>query len=191
MFNKCLVCNSIINSKIFKNRTFLCPLCKNLMIKDSFNHFMVRCKNCFYPLVDEIYECPRCNMDAEHLKIYSEYDYSASFTRRLFERYKFEYEIQLRFFWAFQYNRIIRHIIESNLIEIEKLIVIPVPCSKVNLKKRGWEHMLEICKVLKRKFHINYLNVLKTNTLAKKPALEQKKLNLKERILKDMRKYYY
>ena len=49
--------------------------------------------------------------------------------------------------------------------------------------------MLEICKVLKRKFHINYLNVLKTNTLAKEPALEQKKLNLKERISNAEKKF--
>ncbi len=62
--------------------------------------------------------------------------------------------------------------------------VIPVPCSRKSIKRRGWDHMLLIAELLKKK-KVEVINILKRNY-----GKEQKKLASVERFENIGKKYY-
>lgn len=166
---KCLVCGSV-----FMTDGFLCSECSLLTNKDRFESFMIRCGNCFYPIVSEDYICPRCHCEKNYNPIYSIYDYSAVFSRRLLERFKFEGERKLKYYWA----ECLKRCFDDLDLKTEDSVIVPVPCSSSGLKRRGWDHMVEISGVLSHKYNFTCRRMIKNIS---SNIGEQKNMNLKER----------
>ena len=130
---KCLICQRPTEGGV------ICSDCKKALRKDYIDNFAERCPICFFPVQDTVVKCPECgHFD---FPIYSISLYS-SWSRNVLELYKFHNVKQLA--------KVIAKIYLENIqkLGIKNPVIVPVPCSQENFKKRGWDHMVEICKQL-------------------------------------------
>lgn len=120
-------------------RARLCPSCSRLALEERFDTFMTRCPVCFHPLVSDIYVCRECRM-----RIYSVYDYSASFVKRLVVRWKIEGERSL--------SPLVSNMFSDTLSELGLLpgtvSLAKVPSSGKGKLRRGWDQMADILSFL-------------------------------------------
>lgn len=148
----------------------LCPSCSCQAVTERFDTFMVRCPSCFHPLVSELYVCPECSM-----KIYSVYDYSASFVRRIVVRWKLEAERKL--------SPLVSGMFYDTLTELgltpDKYCLTKVPSSRKGKRNRGWDHMSDVLLFLKHKYNYSISDILVTN---KDSPVQQKNLNRAQRF---------
>ena len=148
----------------------LCPSCSRQALSERFDTFMTRCPSCYHPLVSEIYVCPNCTM-----KIYAEYDYSASFARHLVLRWKMNGERRLSTLISNMFSDIL---IELNLTP-ENCVLAKVPSSRNGRRKRGWDHMSDVLSSLCRKKGYKSCDIL---VRTKDNSVQQKTLNREERF---------
>ncbi|MCR5761529.1 MAG: hypothetical protein K6F82_06015 [Sphaerochaetaceae bacterium] len=100
-------------------------------------------------------------------------DYRNIKERHLLEAFKFRGIRSYASVFAFLTDRYLR---KNGL---QDSVIVPVPCSSSALKRRGWDHMEEVAKVLKRKYSYTVLNVI-VNT--DNSSGEQKEKNLEKRM---------
>lgn len=167
MIGKCLICGSYT----LPGRV-VCSSCLTMLNYNCFDSYMVRCKTCLYPLLDHVYSCPRCKA-LQGVRILSLFDYRNIKLRHLLECYKFRGMKKYSLLFAF----IISIYLEKN--NLVDCTIVPVPCSSAALKRRGWDHMKEVAKILEKRYGYSVSYLLTNRDVS---AEEQKKLGLKSRI---------
>ena len=142
---------------------------------------MVNCPSCFYPIISTEYVCPRClkasvsNQQTFPVYCVSTYDGNLSYT--VLQRFKFRNDKKLAKVIALMLNKGL-----DILDKQHKAVIVPVPCSKSSLKKRGWDQMKEVAKYLDREV----LNLLEVSS---KLSIQQKLLDRSERIKKTDKRF--
>ena len=148
----------------------LCPTCSRQALTERFDSFMIRCPYCYHPLVSDLYVCPECRM-----KIFSVYDYSASFIRRIVVRWKLEGERKL--------SPLVSGMFLDTLKELgltpDKCCLTQVPSSRKGRRNRGWDHMSDVLLFLNHKGNYKTYNILETNKYSRG---QQKRLNRSQRF---------
>lgn len=145
----CLVCNAPSDG-------VLCPDCKDILDSECFDSYMVRCPKCFFPMVSHDYNCPRCHgkhqgkesaqgSDGYIVPIYAVADYNSNLSYSLLHRFKFFGDKRIAKVAAMYMKRAI-DILDPN----GDAFVVPVPCSRQSLRKRGWDQMVQVCECIDR-----------------------------------------
>ena len=150
----------------------VCDKCLDSLHEDMFDKVLDRCPECGYPRVSEDYNCTWCAKNAG-FKVFALSDYKAPFSRKLLEQYKFHKDRRISSVIAFLFDEKLSDFSEEG----RKFILVPVPSSRTSLRKRGWDQMVEVCRVLKRRYGYEYLNILEN----RKKGEQQKKLSKEER----------
>jgi ComF family protein len=96
--------------------------------------------------------------------------YQEPFVARLIAAYKGQGRRSLAAFFA---ERLLR----AYHVRYEGLPLVPVPCRKASLRKRGFDHIALLCKEMKRRARLEVLPLL----LRRGQGREQKTLNREER----------
>ena len=165
----CLVCGSLCDDLI-------CEDCKKTLDSEKFDSYMVRCSSCFYPLISLDYVCPRCKNGS--FPLYCVADYNSNLSYSLLHRFKFLNDKKIA--------KIIAMYLQNAIDVIDSLkssYVVPIPCSKESLKRRGWDQMIEVARFLNRPV----LNILKN---INESDSQQKLLDRKERLEKEHKKRF-
>ncbi len=161
----CLLCGG---SFLFTSREFL-PLCP-----DCFHALRplegIRCCVCGVPLISEHGICIRCrerqfSFETNH----SIFAYGGA-AKMLLRLYKFQGKKELACVFALLVQQYLRR-------SLPGIPLVPVPFRKKSRKKRGWDHILAITSILRRKYDIPVLDIL-----SRKDTLPQKTLKYAERI---------
>ncbi len=110
-------------------------------------------------------------------KNYSIYQYHN--IKEVIAAYKFDNRKSLRYFFA----EIIAAVYFN---KYNGFLLVPVPCSPSSKKKRAWDQIEEISKLLKKKYRIPVYNILE-----RKNSKSQKVLNYHERVKNLKNKIFY
>lgn len=158
-----------------KESSFL-PLCPQCIKKLTESDFPVRCKVCGKELISEIELCSSCRNE----KILQSVDLAFPlFSYRLWKK-------NLLFAWKTEEKRVLSPLFASfvfnkiqqiELLEKEKIPVVPVPPRPGKIRKKGWDQIDELCFYLRNLYGVKTLNVLKRLT-----RFQQKKLNRMHRL---------
>ena len=149
----------------------LCPSCSRQALQERFDTFMTRCPACFHPLVSEIYVCRECTM-----RIYSAYDYSASFVRRLVVRWKLEGKRNLSPLVSDMFSDILAGL---DLLP-GKVSLAKVPASRKGKRRRGWDHMADVLSFLRHRKGYDVSDIIVRTRAGS--GEQQKKLNRSGRL---------
>lgn len=141
----CLVCNAPSND-------VLCPDCKDTLDSECFDSYMVRCSECFFPMVSHDYSCPRCHTkegksctNTSVVPIYAIADYNSNLSYSLLHRFKFFGDKKMAKVAAMYMQRAV-----DALDPKGDAYIVPVPCSRRSLKERGWDQMVQVCRYMDR-----------------------------------------
>ena len=156
MYMVCSLCGKLSD-------TLVCRNCYEALYHGSFAYcYAERCPLCGTPLLDSHYPCARCT---DRILAFGRYEEPLS---RLIIQYKITGERKLKSLLASLYLTL--------LSTIEHPVLIPVPASREGFDDRGFDQMLLIVKVLRKKVHIPFLTLFKP--IGK---IEQKFLSSEER----------
>ncbi len=154
----------------------ICKLCDEKLKREEFNSFLSRCEICHYPKMGPQYKCSNCNRQWS-IPIYSLSDYSGTYSKAILEKFKFLNDKSLA--------RLVSSFFEKGLSILDSqktAVLVPVPCSSVSLKKRGWDQMREVVK------HIDRISVNAVVNISHS-GIQQKNLTKDERAEFALRKY--
>lgn len=146
-----------------KKQTNICKMCFKEIKNNSF-HFLVNnkkyiCSECMKKLEPKFYEYRILGYDT--LSIYK---YDDVIKNKIFE-YKGCEDLELN-------NIFISFLYEELKIRYKNFVIVPVPSYKEKDEKRGYNHVIEIFKIL---------NLEIINCIVKTENIDQKELNFKER----------
>ena len=158
--DSCPVCGSVKLSS-----SAVCPDCQTQLDSECFDSFMSRCPNCMYPILSPLYKCTRCG-GAGTFRVYPVADYGGSLGYSVLDSFKFHGHREMAKVGAFYLSRAL-----SVLDPEGRAVLVPVPCSRVRLRRFGWDQMAEICKALGRP----YASLLSQRNSAS--SVQQKKLD--------------
>lgn len=164
----------------------LCKKCKSLI--SDFKSFSIvnrnRCSACGKILLSEISVCNQCR-NLEKPRIVKEYFPLHSY--RLWKK-------DLMYYWKSKNVRSLSlffaNLIYKALIHVQKErnlsfdCIVPVPPRKGKIKKKGWDQIDELCKILSSKYKVKIANLL-----VRYDSREQKKKNREERKDKNGAEY--
>ncbi len=141
----CLVCNA-------PSDDVLCPDCKAILDSERFDAYMVRCPKCFFPMVSQDYNCPRCHgnektqgSDGYIVPVYAVADYNSNLSYSLLHRFKFLGDKRIA--------KIAAMYMQGAIDELDPngdAFIVHVPCSRQSLRKRGWDQMVKVCECIDR-----------------------------------------
>lgn len=135
------------------------------------------CSLCGMPLISEQGLCIRCR-DTQYSfeNNTSVYEY-CGLAKDLMYLYKFEKCRGIAWLYANRTAEIIRD-------KWTGCIIVPSPASRIKKKKKGWDQVEDICRILRKEYKLPVLSLLgkKHGTGQKKLNLENRKANLKGRI---------
>ncbi len=159
----CLICDAVLNTT--KNNAGLCPTCLSLLEEEQYDTFMARCPVCFYPIVSSEYRCPRClksGLKEGAFPIYCVSTYDGDLSYSVLQRFKFHDDKRLARVVGYMLNKAL------DILDPSKTaVIVPIPCSKKSLKKRGWDQMKEVSKYLNRKVLSLLVNTSNSSTQQK------------------------
>lgn len=150
----------------------LCPSCNEFAKRDMFDSFMIRCPVCFHPLVSPLYICPECGM-----RIFSIFDYSAPFMRRIMEDWKFNGNRKLSPLIG---NYFAKALSDLGLTK-ENCCLVKVPST------RKHDQMDDIMHFLGRRKGYGICDII---VCGRKHASEQKTLNREQRLEQASKKFF-
>lgn len=162
---KCIVCGNI---------SYIYPVCNKCQKKHFFigkNITENRCEKCGRELVSTKKICSKCKEDPvlkNTNKVIPLFSYRL-WNKELLFMWKIEGVRNLSFMFAGLIGRALK-ILGYNLI-------VPVPPRKGKIKKKGWDQINELCKILTGLYGITVVNLLERISVE-----EQKKLNRGERL---------
>jgi len=173
----CILCSESFHLE--KNsKFFLCIKCQKLLEQHFFNkNFKKSCPTCSLPILTEN-SCVNCKDEIitaidqkQTCFLYS------GIIKELISYYKFRNIIQL--------SDIFSHYIQKALEKFNHhIILIPIPGNIKNIKKRGWDQVLEIVYRIKHE-RISVYELLKQN----KKHKQQKTLDKSQRIIQAKNKF--
>ncbi len=165
------------------------PLCKKcrLLISDFKSFSLVkrnRCSSCGKVLLSEISLCSQCrNLEKPHTII----EYFPLHSYRLWKK-------DLMYHWKSKNVRSLSlffaNLIYKAIIQVQKErnlsfdCVVPVPPRKGKIRKKGWDQIDELCKILSYKYKVKIAELL-----VRYDSREQKKKNREERKDKNGAEY--
>ena len=158
--NECFLCGELnINSDN------ICDHCKG---NSSFIQ-TEQCSTCGQPLISEISECMRCrNSDFHFQNNRSLFEYKNT-SKEIFYQYKFKKNRKIGLWYSFLLSEII-------IRDFADYLIIPSPYRYLKKVRKGWDQVEYLTNILKKKYHLNVLKVLR-----KKGTIDQKKLNINQR----------
>lgn len=151
----------------------LCRSCRRFLVEHSYRALLHRrCKTCGRPVLDTAYPCPYCK---ERIDAFGPYE---GILADLIIRYKAKGEWLLAFFLADLYTNLVK--------DMHGFVLIPIPCSKQSLRRRGFDQMWLVCRILQMKhncpmvclFDINEGNPMKF--LSRKARLQLKSMQIRK-----------
>jgi competence protein ComFC len=170
---RCRICGSML---LFFAQPGI-PLCEScsLQIKPLEGR---RCEICSSPLLSEQRICTRCREQEFHFHSnISLFEYSGV-VKELLYYYKFKGMRRFAELFSHMAGRIIK-------AHYPGLPIIPVPGTKGTMKRRGWNHLIPILKLISREYGILFVDSLEKRTDIPQKALSfaQRKENLKGNIM--------
>lgn len=163
---RCLLCGTDLIGEKYTGYP-LCFSCRKRLLSGDRER---RCPVCSIPLTSEKTVCTRCRSREFSFKSnFSLFSYQKDIKELLYQ-YKFRNNRTLAPLFAELFYTLY---LKQNKFDA----IIPVPSTRVNVKRRGWDHTGEIAGILNRKYGIPVLNCL-----YKKGASAQKKLSYAERV---------
>ncbi len=159
------------------------PLCTDCMItaeNDIFsrqNPSIRRCRLCGYPLTSESEFCLRCRNREWNFNSSTSLFLYSGIAKTMISAYKFGNRKKLAVFFA----RLIDVYFRENC---DEHIIVPVPYRPSARRKRGWDQIDVICRILGKEYGLNVLKCLaRMNGRAQKTMSYSERLsNLKNRI---------
>ena len=174
--DRCLICDDVLNTT--KAGLNLCPTCIKALEEERYDTFMARCPVCHYPIVSSEYKCPRCRKaGADAFPIYCVATYDGDLSYSVLQRFKFHDDKRLAKVVAFMLNKAL-----TCLDPEQDAVIVPIPCSKQSLRKRGWDQMKEVAKYLKRQV----LPLLVNTSIS---SSQQKLLDRAQRLVKTSKRF--
>ena len=174
--DRCLICDEVLNTT--KNGLALCPTCIKALEDEKYDTFMSRCPVCYYPVAGSEYKCPRCRKNGSNaFPIYCVSTYDGDLSYSVLQRFKFHDDKRLAKVVAFMLNKAL-----SILDPQENAVIVPIPCSKQSLRKRGWDQMKEVAKYLDRQSLPLLVNTSISST-------QQKLLDRSQRLVKSSKRF--
>ena len=129
-----------------------------------------RCKVCSINLVSESEICTHCRE--------REYAFGANYSLFAYQGMIKELIYQFKFKNRKRVALVLAHFLSKELIErFRNIAVIPVPARKSTLRKRGWDHMEAISRILENDYSIHIYRFLE-----RKGDIPQKALSYNQRI---------
>ncbi len=175
LIDRCLICDTVCDSN------FLCPSCLATLQSESFDTFMYKCPSCFYPLISSEYRCPRClkgeQTGTSIFPVYCISTYDGDLSYSVLQRFKFKNDKNLA--------KVVALMLRQGLEVLDpdkKAIVVPIPCSRTSLRKRGWDQMQEVAKYLDREVQPLLSSSSNSN-------LQQKLMNRSQRLSKNTKQF--
>ena len=164
--DRCLLCTASLSSG--PRRGFpVCSSCFKALTNDIPEN---RCSVCSIPVTSENGTCMRCRTaNYTFTSNFSLFTYRGRIKELIFQ-YKFRYTKSLAVLFA---ELLYLHYLKSNRPEL----IIPVPSTLSNVRRRGWDHVGEIAKILERRYSQPVKNCLK-----RKGSGSQKKLGFEGRL---------
>ncbi len=163
---KCLLCGENL---IFKNEPFF-PVCSSCFNRLKPIAAVKRCRVCSIPLVSEIETCTRCRERSfAFTSNFSLFEYRG-LMKELIYQYKFRGRRRVALILS-------RFLAEEILKNYSGISVVPVPARKYTLRRRGWDHIELILKIMEKSFGIQILKLLK-----RKGNIPQKALDYQMRV---------
>ena len=176
--SRCPICgNPILKSEV------ICASCRNRLDSECFDSFMDRCPVCCYPRVAPVYRCDICGGEQEKaFRIYPVARYDGELSYSIIDALKFHGQKQFAQLVALCLNRALDYLDPEGTA-----LIVPVPCSNSRLEEFGFDHMIEVCRALKRPFEpllVNRSSGVQQKTLDKAHRQEnaEGKYALNERI---------
>ena len=174
----CLICDAVLNTT--KNNAGLCHTCQSLLESEQYDKFMAQCPSCYYPIVSSEYKCPRCRKagpEGKAFPIYCVSTYDGNLSYSVLQRFKFHDDKRLAKVVAFMLSKALPILDPSGTA-----VIVPIPCSKQSLKKRGWDQMKEVAKYLDR-------DVLPLLVNTNNSSSQQKLLDRSQRLIKMSKRF--
>lgn len=143
LVSRCPICsNPILKSEV------VCSDCSKQLDSECFDSFMDRCPVCCYPRVAPVYRCGICRgEEGKAFRIYPVARYDGKLSYSIIDGLKFHGLKQFAPVAALYLNRAL-----DSLDPAGTALIVPVPCSSARLEEFGFDHMLEVCKALKRPY---------------------------------------
>lgn len=161
---RCCLCGSIITRPAGDY-----PLCGECVSSITLIPDNRRCEKCGKPLISEKEICTQCRESGHgFVSNYPLFSY-LEMAKELIYQYKFNNIKPLAAFYAEKVHDIYKK-------KFDAIPIIPVPGSKISVKKRGWDQIDEIVKLLNKRYGIPVLRILK-----KDGRKQQKHFNQQER----------
>ncbi len=167
-YTECLYCEAVMD----RNREkFLCENCQGRLLKISY-----ACKRCSYPLATPNMDyCNQCiGLETSLDRFYAGYLFD-DVSRSVIYNYKYNHK---NYYCEF-YASLILEVIENNYKNETIEAIAIVPSTKKRKKIRGFDHVLEIAKIVSKKSNIPIYDLLIRN-IQNNP---QAKLGKNERAL--------
>lgn len=176
LIDHCLICDNVCDS-----HNLLCLSCLATLESEMYSTFMSTCPSCHYPIVSSEYRCPRClkssSPSGKAFPVFCVSTYDGNLSYTVLQRFKFKNDKKLA--------KIVALMINKGLAELDAqhdAVIVPIPCSKASLKKRGWDQMKEVSKYLNRE-------VLDLLTVSTTSNTQQKLLDRAQRINKNTKRF--
>lgn len=176
LLDRCFICDNVCDT-----RKFICPSCLSTLESEMFSTFMATCPSCFYPIISTEYLCPRClkspNSSGCAFPVYCVSTYDGNLSYTVLQRFKFRDDKKLA--------KVVALMISKGLDELDSehnAVIVPIPCSKASLRKRGWDQMKEVSKYLKRE-------VLDLLSVTSNDNVQQKLLDRSHRLQKNTKRF--
>ncbi len=164
--DRCLLCAAALSSG-YRNDFPVCSSCVDTLADDIHPN---RCGICSIPITSEKGICMRCRTGSyTFTSNYSLFTYRGRIKELIFQ-YKFRYTKSLAVLFA---EMLYLYYLKDN----RPKIIIPVPSSRASVRRRGWDHVGEIAKILAKRYNQPVKNCLK-----RKGSGSQKELGFEGRL---------
>ncbi len=162
----CMFCRK--RSKV--NRHYLCDSCYQDLTCDFFS-----CKYCGISLIDRSFEiCDDCAKGRVPFQKFIRGFALSDMAKKAVYDYKNGRRRELSYCFSSLLAELIKNNIDTSVIDC----IVPVPSSKYKQRKRGFDHINDICKKLAKLLEIDSILFLERE----KEGKEQKSLNKKDRL---------
>ena len=164
--SRCLLCGGdlLFSGSIRFN---ICDSCYSTLIPIS----GARCEKCSMPLISEKNLCTRCRDRSYHFKCNTSVFRYIWPVKDLIYYYKFKNKQKLAQVFSAFIGKLITSLYPT-------LPLICVPARKKNIRKRGWDHLIPIVKILKKNYGIKVIRCLE-----RRGDIPQKTLSFDQRII--------
>ncbi len=167
----CILCGKLITETIH-----LYPVCSACEDKQIENKGKI-CSICSYPLISEKDKCMRCRDGIfNYLYNRSVFNYTGDI-KELIYQYKFNNCKNLSIYFSKSLSKLLFN-------NYPECIIIPVPGRSIIKKRKGWEHIDQITKILKHKYRLPVQKLLtrKGEKAQKTLSREKRAENLRKSI---------